>query len=82
MTEPGTGSDIAGITTTATRDGDTYVVNGSKTFITGGVNADLVLVVARTAPVDPANRRSGLSILVVETSAPASLSQATWPSSG
>ena len=70
MTEPGTGSDIAGITTTATRHGDTYVVNGAKTFITGGVNADLVLVVARTAPADPTNRRSGLSIIVVEASTP------------
>ena len=70
MTEPGTGSDLAGISSTATRDGDTYVLNGSKTFITGGVNADLMLVVARTAPVDLDNRRAGLSILVVETSSP------------
>ncbi len=48
MTEPGTGSDLAGIATTAIRDGDEYVVNGAKTFITNGINADLVIVVAKT----------------------------------
>ncbi|MFI7706780.1 acyl-CoA dehydrogenase family protein [Nonomuraea sp. NPDC049480] len=69
MTEPGTGSDLAGIATTAALDGDHYVLNGAKTFITGAVNADLVLVVARTSP--PAeNRRAGLSILVVEAASP------------
>ncbi|TQF04693.1 acyl-CoA dehydrogenase [Kitasatospora acidiphila] len=69
MTEPGTGSDLAGITTTAklSEDGTHYVLNGAKTFITGGVLADLVLVVARTSPYDPANRRAGLSILCVDT---------------
>ncbi|MEH0421315.1 acyl-CoA dehydrogenase family protein [Streptomyces sp. B21-083] len=65
MTEPGTGSDLAGIRTTAVRDGDHYVVNGAKTFITGGLLADLVIVVARTA-TDPDNRRAGLTLLVVE----------------
>jgi alkylation response protein AidB-like acyl-CoA dehydrogenase len=71
MTEPGTGSDLAGITTTAVRDGDSWVVNGAKTFITGGANADLVLVVARTASASSdADRRAGLSIVVVETSRP------------
>ncbi|GAB89671.1 acyl-CoA dehydrogenase family protein [Gordonia rhizosphera] len=65
MTEPGTGSDLAGVTTTAVRDGDHYVLNGAKTFITGGLLADLVIVVARTS-TDPDNRRSGLSLLVVE----------------
>ncbi|MEV0149909.1 MULTISPECIES: acyl-CoA dehydrogenase family protein [unclassified Nonomuraea] len=65
MTEPGTGSDLAGITTTATRDADHYVLNGAKTFITGAVNADLVLVVARTS-APSGERRAGLSILVVE----------------
>jgi acyl-CoA dehydrogenase len=70
MTEPGTGSDLAGIRTTATRDGDHYVLNGAKTFITGGLNADLVLVVARTSPAAAENRREGLSILVVESSSP------------
>ncbi|WP_188190255.1 acyl-CoA dehydrogenase family protein [Nonomuraea sp. SYSU D8015] len=69
MTEPGTGSDLAGIASTAVLDGEHYVLNGAKTFITGAVNADLVLVVARTAP--PADdRRAGLSILVVESAAP------------
>ncbi|MBV9090964.1 MAG: acyl-CoA dehydrogenase family protein [Mycobacteriaceae bacterium] len=65
MTEPGTGSDLAGMRTTAVRDGDGYVLNGAKTFITGGIQADLVIVVARTA-TDPENRRKGLSLLVVE----------------
>jgi len=70
MTEPGTGSDLAGMTTRAVRDGDAYVLNGSKTFITGGYLADLVIVVARTAELDPANRREGLSLLVVEDGMP------------
>lgn len=62
MTEPGTGSDLAGIATTARRDGDTYIVNGSKTFITNGINADLVIVVTRTSE-DP---HAGLTLLVIE----------------
>ncbi len=62
MTEPGTGSDLAAITTSAVRHGDHYVVNGSKTFITNGINSDLVIVVARTDP-DP---HAGLTLLVVE----------------
>ena len=69
MTEPGIGSDLAGVTTTAVRDGDDYVLNGNKTFITGGINADLVIVVARTSK-DPENRRNGLSLLVVESGMP------------
>ncbi|MER6992288.1 acyl-CoA dehydrogenase family protein [Saccharopolyspora hirsuta] len=64
MTEPGTGSDLAGMATTATREGDHYMLNGAKTFITGGHNADLVIVVARTGQGD--DRRDGLSLLVVE----------------
>ena len=69
MTEPGTGSDLANISTTAklSEDGSHYVVNGAKTFITGGVLADRILTVCRTAPFDPENRRAGLSILVVDT---------------
>jgi alkylation response protein AidB-like acyl-CoA dehydrogenase len=63
MTEPGTGSDLAGITTTAVRDGDEYVLNGSKTFITNGINSDLVIVAAKT---DPTQRHTGMSLLVVE----------------
>ncbi|MFF1355125.1 acyl-CoA dehydrogenase family protein [Streptomyces sp. NPDC058297] len=70
MTEPGTGSDLAGITTKAVRAGDHYVLTGAKTFITGGINADLVIVVARTAAAEPGNRRSGLSLLVVESGMP------------
>jgi acyl-CoA dehydrogenase len=69
MTEPGTGSDLAGVRTTAVRDGDHYVVNGAKTFITGGIQADLVVVVARTS-TDPDNRRKGLSLIVVEDGMP------------
>ncbi|MBI4934633.1 MAG: acyl-CoA dehydrogenase family protein [Actinobacteria bacterium] len=63
MTEPGTGSDLASIATTAVLDGDEYVLNGSKTFITNGINSDLVIVVAKT---DPTQRHSGMSLLVVE----------------
>lgn len=70
MTEPGTGSDLAGISTRAERRGDTYVLNGAKTFITGGRNADLVLVVARTSAPSDSNRRSGLSILGVDANSP------------
>ncbi|WP_405988713.1 acyl-CoA dehydrogenase family protein [Streptomyces sp. NBC_00986] len=69
MSEPATGSDLAGIATRAIRDGDHFVLNGAKTFITGGHHADLVIVVARTA-VDPDNRRAGLSLLVVEKGMP------------
>jgi acyl-CoA dehydrogenase len=65
MTEPGTGSDLAGIRTTAVLDGDHYIVNGAKTFITGGFLADLVVVVARTSE-DDRDRRAGLTLLVVE----------------
>jgi alkylation response protein AidB-like acyl-CoA dehydrogenase len=63
MTEPATGSDLAGIKTTALRDGDSYVINGSKTFITNGINSDLVIVVAKT---DPSQPHRGMSLLVVE----------------
>ncbi|KMS75974.1 acyl-CoA dehydrogenase [Streptomyces viridochromogenes] len=69
MTEPGTGSDLAGIRTAAVRDGDHYVVSGAKTFITGGLLADLVIVVARTS-TDPDERRAGLTLLVVEDGMP------------
>ncbi|WP_406464009.1 acyl-CoA dehydrogenase family protein [Streptomyces sp. NBC_01622] len=69
MSEPATGSDLAGITTRAVRDGDHFILNGAKTFITGGHHADLVIVVARTT-VNPDNRRAGLSLLVVEKGMP------------
>jgi alkylation response protein AidB-like acyl-CoA dehydrogenase len=69
MTEPGTGSDLQGITTSARRDGDDgWVLNGAKTFITNGINADLVIVVARTDPDAPAAK--GTSLLVVERDMP------------
>jgi len=63
MTEPGAGSDLAGIKTTAVKVGDYYVVNGQKTFITNGINADLILVVVKT---DPEARHKGISLLMVE----------------
>jgi acyl-CoA dehydrogenase len=69
MTEPGTGSDLAGMKTTAklSADGTHYVLNGAKTFITGGVHADRVIVCARTAPPSPEDRRHGISLFVVDT---------------
>jgi alkylation response protein AidB-like acyl-CoA dehydrogenase len=69
MTEPGTGSDLAGMRTTAklSADGSHYVLNGAKTFITGGVHADRVIVCARTAPQKEDDRRYGISLLVVDT---------------
>jgi alkylation response protein AidB-like acyl-CoA dehydrogenase len=62
MTEPGAGSDLAGIRTTAKRDGGHYLVNGSKTFITNGINADLVVTAVRTG----ADRHHGMSLLILE----------------
>jgi len=70
MTEPGTGSDLAGIRSRAVLDGDHYVLNGAKTFITGGALADLVIVVARTSDPDPKDRRAGLTLLAVEDGMP------------
>src|SRR6266508_4399453 len=67
MSEPGAGSDLAGIRTTAVRDGDSYVLNGQKTFITNGENADLVIVVAKT---DPTRGAHGVSLIAVERGTP------------
>ncbi|MEU7501775.1 acyl-CoA dehydrogenase family protein [Streptomyces griseofuscus] len=64
MTEPGTGSDLKAVRTTAVRDGDAYVVNGAKTFISNGVLADLVVTVVST---DPKAGRDGISLLVLES---------------
>ena len=66
MTEPGAGSDLAGIRTKAVRDGDHYVVDGAKTFITNGINADLVITAVRTGD----HPHKGLSLLVVEEGTP------------
>jgi len=63
MTEPGIGSDLAGMSTRAIREGGHYVLNGTKTFITNGINADVVIVAAKT---DPAERHRGISLIVVE----------------
>ena len=67
MTEPGTGSDLQGIQTTAVRDGSDFILNGAKTFITNGILSDLVIVVART---DPEAGSKGFSLLVVERDMP------------
>ena len=67
MTEPGIGSDLANMTTTAERDGDTYIVNGSKTFITNGINSDLVITAVKT---DPSQKHKGISLLVIERDMP------------
>jgi acyl-CoA dehydrogenase len=64
MSEPGTGSDLQGVRTTAVRKGNRYVLNGSKTFITNGQHANLIVVVAKT---DPKERAKGISLMVVET---------------
>ena len=63
MTEPGIGSDLASMSTSAVLDGDHYVVNGSKTFITNGINADLVITAVKT---DPSQRHAGMSLIVLE----------------
>jgi alkylation response protein AidB-like acyl-CoA dehydrogenase len=63
ITEPGAGSDVAGIRTKAIRDGDEYVINGSKTFITNGARADFIVLVAKT---DPDKRHDGITLFVVD----------------
>lgn len=63
MTEPGTGSDLKAVRTTAVQDGDAYIINGSKTFITNGLNCDLVIVVCKT---DPKAGAKGISLIMVE----------------
>ncbi len=63
ITEPGAGSDVAGIRTTARRDGDEYVINGSKTFITNGARADFILLVTKT---DPDARHDGITLFLVD----------------
>jgi alkylation response protein AidB-like acyl-CoA dehydrogenase len=67
MTEPSGGSDLAALRTTAVRDGDDWVINGSKTFITNGYSADLVVVAARTSPE---KRARGITLFGVETGMP------------
>ncbi len=67
MTEPGIGSDLGSLSTTAIRDGDHYVVNGAKTFITNGINADLVVTAVKT---DPSERHRGISLLILERGMP------------
>lgn len=67
MTEPGAGSDLQGVATTARRDGDDYVINGSKTFITNGQNADIILTVCKT---DPGLGAKGTSLILIEADRP------------
>lgn len=64
MTEPGTGSDLQSVKTTARREGDVYVINGSKTFISNGTHCDLLVIVAKT---DPSKGAAGVSLIVAET---------------
>jgi acyl-CoA dehydrogenase len=67
MTEPGSGSDLKGIRTTAQRDGDEFIINGSKTFISNGLQCDMVVVVCKT---DPAAGAKGVSLIMVEAERP------------
>jgi len=69
MTEPGTGSDLAAIRTTAIKDGDHYIINGQKTFISNGICCDLVIVAAKTNP-NAASPYEGMSLIVVEEGTP------------
>ena len=85
ITEPGAGSDVAGIKTTARRDGDEWVLNGTKMFITNGVLADLYFVAAKT-PGDATSARHGMSMFIVEKGTPGftvgrSLKKSGWLSS-
>ena len=64
MTEPGTGSDLQSVKTKAVKDGEEYVVDGSKTFISNGLQAELIVVVAKT---DPDNAGAGISLMLVDT---------------
>lgn len=68
MTEPGTGSDLAAIQTTAVKDGDDYIINGQKVFITNGVNADLIIVACKTDSDE--KRHSNISLIAVEADSP------------
>ncbi len=67
MTEPGTGSDLKAVRTTAKREGDSYIINGQKTFITNGQNADLIIVVCKT---DPDLGAKGISLICVDANTP------------
>jgi acyl-CoA dehydrogenase len=69
LTEPDTGSDLAAVRTTAVRDGEHYILNGAKTYITGGSLAQLIIVLCRTS-TDEVNRRNGLTLLVIEEGMP------------
>ena len=75
MTEPGAGSDLAGIRTSAVRDGDDWIINGSKTFISSGINCDLVVVVCRT---DPEAGHKGFTLLIVEAGMEGFSGAASW----
>jgi len=69
MTEPGTGSDLQAIRTKADKDGDGYVINGQKTFITSGINCDLVIVACKT-DIDAVPAHKGISLIAVEAESP------------
>ncbi|MER7462465.1 acyl-CoA dehydrogenase family protein [Streptomyces sp. NPDC097981] len=84
ITEPGAGSDVAGLQTAAelSEDATHYVVNGVKAFVSGGAQADLVLVVCRTPGADPSDRRGGMSLLAVDTRAQGVVVSAEPPTLG
>ena len=67
MTEPGAGSDLQGIRTSAVKDGDRYIINGSKTYITSGQNADVAILAAKT---DPSKGAKGISLILVDADTP------------
>ncbi len=79
MTEPGAGSDLISMRTKAVKDGDSYILNGSKTFITNGTNCDIAIVAAKT---DPAAGHRGVSLFVVETGTPGYTKGKTIPKIG
>ncbi len=70
MTEPGTGSDVAAITSTATKTGDKYIVNGKKMFITNGDKAEIFLIFARTSPMEAGKRHRGVTAFIAEKGMP------------
>ena len=69
MTEPGTGSDLQGLKTTAKKDGDDYIINGSKVFISNGYMADIAIIAAVTNP-EAKNKATGITLFVVDTKTP------------
>jgi butyryl-CoA dehydrogenase len=78
LTEPGSGSDAAGLRTTARRDGDDYILNGRKLWISNGANADHVVIFARTNEWDPKKKHSGITAFLVEKGMPGFEGGTVW----